>query len=112
MIRRFDDVFFLDFPSVEERKEILRIMNAKYRTSIPEVMAERMENWTGAEIEKLAFSSIYDGPEEAFAAIRPIYNQCSQSIERAREWAKHNARLANETSYQEKSRKIKLKIGG
>ncbi len=110
MMRRFDDVFFVDFPSQREREDIVEIMNRKYSTSIPVETAQRMENWTGAEIEKLAFSSLYDGLEEAFSAIRPIYHQCRESIEKAREWAKFNARLANGDGQNavKKDRKIKI----
>lgn len=95
MMRRFDDVFFVDFPAVEERKEIIKIMNKKYATQIPLEWAEKMENWTGAEIEKMAFSSLYDGVNEAFRSVKPIYHQCQSSIERVRDWAKYNARIAN-----------------
>lgn len=95
MIRRFDDVFFVDFPSVEERRDIINIMNKKYSTQIPPEWAEKMDNWTGAEIEKLAFSSLYDGIDEAFRSIKPIYHQCQSSIERVRDWAQYNARNAN-----------------
>lgn len=109
MMRRFDDVFFVDFPTCEERKDIIRIMNKKYSVQIPIEWANKMENWTGAEIEKLAFSSIYDGLEEAFNSIKPIYHQCQASIEKAREWAKFNARLANGSSTGEKKeRRIKI----
>jgi len=110
MMRRFDDVFFVDFPSVEERKDIIKIMNKKYQSNIPVDWASKMENWTGVEIEKLAFSSLYDGLDEAFASIRPIYHQSRESIEKAREWAKYNARLANGTvkTTIQKDRKIKL----
>lgn len=111
MMRRFDDVFFVDFPTQEEREDIIKIMNKKYSTQIPVAWASRMENWTGAEIEKLAFSSIYDGLEDAFNSIKPIYHQCQASIEKAREWAKFNARLANGNGTGEatkKERRIKI----
>lgn len=110
MMRRFDDVFFLDFPSLKERKEIIKIMNRKYNSQIPVEWAERMQNWTGAEIEKVALASLYDGLDEAFASIRPIYHQCQASIEKAREWARFNARFANGNDQrdQKKDRKIKV----
>lgn len=98
MMRRFDDVFFVDLPTIEEKKDIISIMNKKYSVQIPVEWADRMENWTGAEVEKLAFSSLYDGLDEAFMSIRPIYHQCQSSIEKAREWARYNARLANDNS--------------
>jgi len=110
MMRRFDDVFFLDFPSLKEKQDIIKIMNCKYTTKIPIEWAEKMENWTGAEIEKLAFSSLYDGLDEAFASIRPIYHQCQASIEKAREWAKYNARFANDDEQTNNQKKRKIKI--
>lgn len=113
ILRRFDDVFFVDFPNYNEREEIIKIMNKKYSTDIPLDWNSKMENWTGAEIEKLAFSSIYDGLEEAFKNIKPIYVQCKDSIDKARNWAAFNARLANsvETISMDNSTR-RLNIGG
>lgn len=95
LLRRFDDIFFVDLPDTAERREILRIMNARYKTDIPVDLVERMEGWTGAEIEKFVISSIYDGIEDAFSNIKPVFHQNREKIERAREWAKFNARTAN-----------------
>ncbi len=109
LLRRFDDIFFVDLPSLEERREILAIMNRRYRTELPCELAARMEGWTGAEIEKFVISAIYDGPDEAFAQARPIDFQNRERIEKAREWAKFNARLANgnEAGQAAPARKIK-----
>ncbi len=54
-----------------------------------------MDGWTGAEIEKFVVASIYDGTDEAFAQTKPIFYQNREKIEKAREWARFNARLAN-----------------
>ncbi len=107
LIRRFDDVFFVDVPDEEERKEIIRIMNKKYKTQIPEGLTEKMENWTGAEIEKFVISSLYDGVEEALKSIKPIYLQNKETIEKLKKWAKDNARIANKkTKVSKTTRKI------
>jgi SpoVK/Ycf46/Vps4 family AAA+-type ATPase len=109
LLRRFDDVFMVDLPSKEERRDILGIMNARYKSEYPLELADRMDNYTGAEVEKWVISAIYDGEEDAFANARPIYNQSRQQIEKCREWAKHNARLANATPATEASgRKLKI----
>ncbi|MCS7135339.1 MAG: AAA family ATPase [Candidatus Aenigmarchaeota archaeon] len=109
LLRRFDDIFFIDLPSEEERKSILAIMNRKYNTNLDLSLASRMEGWTGAEIEKFVIASIYDGVEEAFANIKPIFYQNREKIEKAREWARHNARLANGSGQATQSgRKLKI----
>jgi len=95
LLRRFDDIFFVDLPSFDERQEILSIMNKRYNTDLSLDLCAKMEGWTGAEIEKFVVSSIYDGVDEAFANIKPIYHQNRDKIEKAREWARYNARLAN-----------------
>ena len=109
LLRRFDDVFFVDLPSDSERKEILSIMNARYGTDFDLSLTSRMEGWTGAEIEKFVISAIYDGEDEAFANTKPIYLQNREKIEKAREWARYNARLANGNGQVQKSgRKLRI----
>ena len=95
LLRRFDDIFFCDLPSKSERREILSIMNRRYGTSYDVSMADKMDNFTGAEIEKWVKSAIYDGPESAFKSARPIFNQSRQAIDACRTWAKQNALTAN-----------------
>lgn len=95
LLRRFDDVFFVDLPSLSERELILAIMNKRYNTEVNGDTAKRCEGWTGAEIEKLCVTSIYEGVQAAYSCIHPIYEQNKESIDRAREWARVNARRAN-----------------
>ncbi len=97
LIRRFDDVFFVDTPSDSEKKEILKIHNKKYAAQVPEEAVSSMHNWTGAEIEKLCKSSRFEGFEQAMANIRPIYHQNKNLFEKMRDWANKNARPANES---------------
>lgn len=95
LIRRFDDIFFVDLPSLEERKAILSIMNRRYNAQHDLDLVSHMEGWTGAEIEKFVRNSIYDGPQKAFSHIKPIYSQNKQVIENARRWAQSHAVSAN-----------------
>ena len=94
-LRRFDDIFFVDLPSENERVEILRIMNRRYKQNIDLSLTANMEGWTGAEIEKFTKASVYDGVDIALREIKPIFHQNRTMIEKAREWAKLNARKAN-----------------
>ena len=98
LLRRFDDIFFVDLPTPHERADILVIMNRRYNTNIALLMADKMDGWSGAEIEKFVIASIYDGIDEAYANIKPVYHQNRANIEKAREWARGNARAANSTN--------------
>jgi SpoVK/Ycf46/Vps4 family AAA+-type ATPase len=49
---RFDAMFFVDIPGFTERQEIIRIMNTRYASKIPDDFAENIQGWCGAEIER------------------------------------------------------------
>jgi SpoVK/Ycf46/Vps4 family AAA+-type ATPase len=110
LLRRFDDIFFVDLPNEKEREEIIKIMNKRYNTKLNGNLASRTQGWTGAEIEKYVMASIYDGEEEAFTNVHPISEQNKGIIEKAREWALNNARIANsrETVVKAEGRKIRV----
>ena len=95
LLRRFDDIFFVDLPTAEERKAIIDIHNAKYNSEIPQDWVGQLENYTGAEIEKICKSSRYEGPEKALELTHTIYDQNTAAINKMRNWAKKNARPAN-----------------
>ncbi len=57
---RNDVIFFVDYPTLTERRAIIEIMNKKHGSSLPVSLAERLENWSGAEIEQLAKDSFFD----------------------------------------------------
>jgi len=107
LLRRFDDVFFVDLPTLEERKEIIKIMNRVYGAHVPIKEAENMEGWTGAEIEKYVIAQFYEGPK-AKNNIKPIFMQNKSVIERMRKWAKANARLANDVERKPTNNKRKV----
>jgi len=94
-IRRFDAVFFVDIPNVDERRQILEIMNKKYETTIDPQWAEKLENYTGSEIEQFVKDSIFDGPQAAYDSIVPLAKSMREQITELRTWASGRARPAN-----------------
>ena len=60
---RLDEIFFVDLPDPDERREIFRI-HLSHRKQEPErfdlgYLAEATEGWSGAEIEQAVTSSLY-----------------------------------------------------
>jgi SpoVK/Ycf46/Vps4 family AAA+-type ATPase len=109
---RFDAIFFVDLPSLSERKEIISIMNRKYGTQIPLEYAEKLNGFTGAEIEQLTKDSLFDGLDAAIEAIVPLSRTMREEIQNLRDWAKTRARFANSPAEEIiEQRKIRS-IGG
>ena len=64
---RFDEIFFMDLPNLEERREILAI-HLKKRHRDPakfdlEKLADAAEGFSGAEIEQAVVAALYDAFE-------------------------------------------------
>ena len=104
---RFDAVFFVDLPVASERREILAIMNKRYKTQIPETYADKLAGFTGAEIEQLVKDSLFDGLEQAMEAIVPLSKTMKEEVDALRAWAKTRARLANSPEKIVSERKIR-----
>jgi len=115
MIRkgRFDQVFFIDLPEKEERLEILRIhlqRRSVQPDSLPlDLMANRTEGWTGAEIEQFVVSALtaarldnqplsdthlYDALKE----IVPLSRTMKEQVAAIRGWAFERAVRASSKS--------------
>lgn len=111
---RFDEIFFVDLPSAEERADIFTVQIAKRRRD-PAVfdtakLAAATENFSGAEIEESIISGLFaawnDGGREivtedvlsAAGAISPMAVGIADRIESLRGWADKNARLVNGTT--------------
>jgi DNA polymerase III delta prime subunit len=92
---RFDALFFVDLPNVSERLEIIRIMNRRYNSEIPEDYCRQLGGWTGAEIEQLAKDSLFDGLEEALKTIVPISRTMKEEVIALQQWATTRARKAS-----------------
>lgn len=107
---RFDEIFFVDLPRVEERKDIFEIHLSKRKRDPKsfdlDKLAEAAEGFSGAEIEQAVVSALFD----AFAADRelksadiiksvkasvPISVTMAEQIADLRVWAEKRARPAS-----------------
>jgi AAA+ superfamily predicted ATPase len=107
---RLDEIFFVDLPSDEERREIFRIHLAR-RGRDPQLfdvesLAACSENFSGAEIEQAVISALYDAfyakmelnndlVLEALRQTVPLAKTMDQQINRLRNWAEGRARNAS-----------------
>lgn len=108
---RFDEIFFIDLPSLEERVQIFNI-HLRKRKRKPEdfdlpKLAEATPGFSGAEIEACVVDALYnafddDGKELTTQAIVgaahhtvPLSMTMRERIEDLRDWASTRARLAS-----------------
>lgn len=107
---RFDEIFFVDLPSPEERAEVFRIHLAKRgrdpeRYDIPP-MVEASRDFSGAEVEEAISSALYDAfyaREElstshvlsVLAETVPLARTMDEQIGQLRSWADGRARNAS-----------------
>ncbi len=83
-------------------------MNRKYKTDIPLKFLDKLNGYTGAEIEQLANDSLFDGFDEAFNNLVPLSRSMREEINSLREWSKTRARIANTLDEgPQKQRKIR-----
>lgn len=106
---RFDEIFFVDLPNINERMEIFRIHLQKRRRDISRFdlrqLAAACEGFSGAEIEQVLIAAMY----EAFAqnreftqldilaatkATQPLSRTMTEQVVALREWAQQRARPA------------------
>jgi SpoVK/Ycf46/Vps4 family AAA+-type ATPase len=106
---RFDEIFFVDLPSVEERQDIFRIHLTKRQRDIArfdlEQLAKSCDGFSGAEIEQAIIAAMY----EAFAQDReftqldiiasvkstmPLSKTMTEQVSALRDWARQRARPA------------------
>ncbi|MEB3267655.1 MAG: AAA family ATPase [Leptolyngbya sp.] len=106
---RFDEIFFVDLPNEEERKEIFQIHLQKRRRDISRFDLDQLtkvcEGFSGAEIEQGLISAMYEafaqGREftqlDIIAAIRatlPLSKTMNEQVTALRDWARQRARPA------------------
>jgi ATP-dependent 26S proteasome regulatory subunit len=107
---RLDEIFFVDLPSVEERRDIFRIHLARRGRDPERFDVESLtacsENFSGAEIEQAVISALYDAfyakvelnSELVLEALRqtvPLAKTMDEQINRLRNWAEGRARNAS-----------------
>lgn len=110
---RFDEIFFVDLPSANERANIFRI-HLKNKGRDPETLGLDMkelvkatEGFSGAEIEEVVnealFNAYANGQDEVrmenlsecIAATSPLSRTMAETIANLRKWAEQRARLAS-----------------
>ena len=110
---RFDEIFFVDLPTPQERENIFKIHLSKYRqTSITDfkLLAEKSKFFNGAEIEEAVkeamFLSYVENPNtnqislknllDAIEPITPLSQTMKKKIDALRDWASsRKVRLAS-----------------
>lgn len=106
---RFDDIFFVDLPAEQERKEIFRLHLSK-RNRDPagfdlDSLAGASDGFSGAEVEAAIVSALYrayaEGQEVSqqhlvaeIEATTPLSQTRAEDVARLRDWAKGRARTA------------------
>ncbi|MFM7426523.1 MAG: AAA family ATPase [Elainella sp.] len=106
---RFDEIFFVDLPNAEERKEIFNIHLSKRRREIARFDLDQLvsicDGFSGAEIEQALIAAMYEAfaQEREFtqldiiAAIKatlPLSKTMSEQVTALRDWARQRARPA------------------
>jgi SpoVK/Ycf46/Vps4 family AAA+-type ATPase len=107
---RFDEIFFVDLPSLETRSEIFAIHLQKRKIAPDginfEELARMSEGFSGAEIEQAVVAAMYtayakgeaistDHVVEEITLTRPLSQVMSEHIESLRDWASGRTVSAN-----------------
>lgn len=107
---RFDEIFFIDLPSTEERKEIFAV-HLKKRKRDPSsfdlaVVAQASEGFSGAEIEQAIVSALYTAFSkgtplstglivEELKVTKPLSVTRREAIDDLRQWAQGRTVMAS-----------------
>lgn len=106
---RFDEIFFVDLPTSEERQEIFKIHLNKRRREIDrfdiEQLAKVSDGFSGAEIEQAIIAAMYDAFAQdreftqldiiaAIKATLPLSKTMTEQVTALRDWARQRARPA------------------
>jgi SpoVK/Ycf46/Vps4 family AAA+-type ATPase len=106
---RFDELFFVDLPNAEERKEIFRIHLSKRKRETTRFDLEQLANvsdgFSGAEIEQALIAAMYEAFAQereftqldiiaAVKATQPLSKTMSEQVAALRDWARQRARPA------------------
>jgi len=106
---RFDEIFFVDLPTVEEREEIFKIHLNKRKRDISrfdlDQLAKIADGFSGAEIEQALIAAMYDAFAQdreftqldiiaAIKATLPLSRTMTEQVTALRDWARQRARPA------------------
>lgn len=107
---RFDEIFFVDLPTPQEREAIFQIHLSKRRSDISrfdlDQLAKVSEGFSGAEIEQGIFAAMYEAfaqdreftQLDIIAAIKstlPLSRTMTEQVTALRDWARQRARPAS-----------------
>ena len=110
---RFDELFFVDLPDSDERKEIFKIHISKHKRDPDQYdimgLALATDGFSGAEIEQVVVDGLYRSYAkkeelsllnmiEAAGSTVPLSQTMSTKIEALRKWASTRARSASTTT--------------
>jgi hypothetical protein len=95
---RFDGIFFVDLPTVEQRDIIWNIYLSMFELD-REQARPKDDNWTGAEIKACCrLSALLDVPLMAAAQnVVPVAVTAAESVEKLRNWASGRCLSADQT---------------
>jgi SpoVK/Ycf46/Vps4 family AAA+-type ATPase len=106
---RFDEIFFVDLPTTEEKEEIFKIHLQKRDRDAErfdlEQLAKIADGFSGAEIEQAIIAAMYDAfaqnreftQLDIIAAIKstlPLSRTMTEQVSALRDWARNRARPA------------------
>jgi SpoVK/Ycf46/Vps4 family AAA+-type ATPase len=106
---RFDEIFFVDLPTPEERQQIFNIHLSKRRRDITrfdiEQLAKVSDGFSGAEIEQALVAAMYEAFAQdreftqldiiaAIKATLPLSRTMTEQVTALRDWARQRARPA------------------
>jgi SpoVK/Ycf46/Vps4 family AAA+-type ATPase len=107
---RFDEIFFVDLPTPQEREAIFNIHLSKRRSDISrfdlEQLAKVSEGFSGAEIEQAIIAAMYEAfaqdreftQLDIIAAVKstlPLSRTMTEQVTALRDWARQRARPAS-----------------
>jgi len=122
---RFDEIFFVDLPSREERKEIYSIHIKKKKRDPSkfdlEKLAAESDGFSGAEIEQAVVSGLFDSfvkerdlsDGDIIKSVKetvPLSVTMKEDIDKLREWAKVRARPASSIKARPEGRGRKMEL--
>ena len=118
---RWDQMFFVDLPTGEERQEIWKIQVAKHGRDAKDFdvvqLARASEGLTGSEIEAVFVEALYQGFDEGreptdltiaqvLTEFVPLSKTMAEQIGALRTWARGRARLATTQAAESKLRRL------
>jgi SpoVK/Ycf46/Vps4 family AAA+-type ATPase len=117
---RFDEIFFVDLPVLQERQDIFRVHLGKRKMDTAtfdlETLAKASEGYSGAEIEEAVISSMFDAfydkqpltSERLLNSLRqtvPLSRTMREDIEELRQWSVGRARPAASPEAEQKGQR-------